>query len=244
MKFQIVSYKSNLPWQLQDELNCRLFNQSSADLILFPGWAFQDTNHIENFKISITNKKTFGIMELQRLDSRKITNCLYSIQGGQIEYASLQYFSTSDDINENPVLGEMFLKEFATNKCFQVKRKKVRVIQCGELNILKNEQANNNRVKFRFNDDRIMNAKFHSLLIGSDIILNPQHTEMGNQGKLSRRREYLSAQGRIYISTTNAAKGAKNFNNKALHYIYYNGRSVSTDVVEQSKHHTLWECAI
>ncbi len=90
MKFQIVSYKSNLPWQIQDELNCQLFNQSKADLILFPGWAFQDTNHIENFKNSITNKKTFGIMELQRLNSRNITNCLFSVQGGQIQYASLQ----------------------------------------------------------------------------------------------------------------------------------------------------------
>ena len=89
-----------------------------------------------------------------------------------------------------------------------------------------------------------MNSKFQALLKESDIVLNPQHTEMGNQGKLNRRREYLSAHGRIYISTTNVARGAKNFNNKSLHYVYYNGKPVSTEVVEESKHHILWACEI
>ncbi len=130
------------------------------------------------------------------------------------------------------------------SKYFQAKRKKVRIIQCGELNILKNEQSNNNRVIFRFDEDKTMKMKFQKLLRESDIILNPQHTEIGNQGKLSRRREYLSAHGRIYISTTNAARGAKNFNNKSLHYVYHNGKPVSTEVVEESKHYILWACEI
>ena len=39
--------------------------------------------------------------------------------------------------------------------------------------------------------------------IDTDIFINPTHTQMGNQGKMKKRRDYFSKNGKIYISTSN-----------------------------------------
>ena len=137
MIIQIVSYKSNVPLEIQGELNCRLFNQSMAEIILFPGWSLIDTNQLENFRNSMANNRTFAIIELKRMDSRKITNCLYNVKAGQIKYSSLQYFATSDEIKDNIELGRAFVSQFESAKTFHVKGNVVRVMQCGEFTHLR-----------------------------------------------------------------------------------------------------------
>lgn len=244
MTIDIVSYRQNITWEHQDELNCRLFNKSKADIILFPGWSFQDTNQLENFRTNISNIKTVGIMELKRLDSRKITNCLFIVQNGKLKYSSLQLFSTSNEINKNKTLGQIFIDQFANQKSFQIKNNIVRVMQCGELNILRNEQANNNKVRFRFFEDKEMNSEFSTLINNSKLIFNPQHTPMGNQGKMSKRREFLSSKGRAYFSTTNIEKHSKGFDSKSSHYAYYDSQPLATEKIDDGEFHALFQYKI
>ncbi|GAA4316737.1 hypothetical protein [Flaviaesturariibacter amylovorans] len=240
MKVQAVVYQESIPWRTQDDLNTQIFNDTNADVILFPGWSFRDTNHVENFQESLSNNKTLGFLELQRVDSRNLTNALFSISKGELKFVSFQLFSTSNEIASNPVLGNMFVDQFANARAFQVKNKIVRVMQCGELNILRNEQSNDNRVGFRFLDIDL-ERRFRQSLQGTSLILNPQHTPMGNQGKMSRRREYLSANKRGYISVSNVATSQELEKSKSAHYAYFNGRELERHVVDKGKFHRLFE---
>jgi hypothetical protein len=227
MKIQVVSYIEKIDWEIQDNLNTKLFNESTADIILFPGWSFKDTNQLENFNASISNKKTLGIFELQRLDSRNLTNGLFAVEKGVLRFISFQLFSTSNEIANNPFLGSIFLKDFRDVKSFLINRKCIRIMQCGELNILKNEQAKGNKVGFRFKDKN-MNENFLSTLASTDIILNPQHSPMGNQGKMLQRRKYLSSKGKAYFSTSNVSNSSALINSKAGHYAYFNGKPLES----------------
>jgi hypothetical protein len=243
MKIQTIVYKNSIPWQLQDELNTHLFNNSDADIVLFPGWSFNDTNQIENFQNSLSNKNTFGVLELKELHSRELKNALFSIQNGEIKFSSFQLFSTSTEITNNIVLGQIFVNQFATAKAFKVKNKTVRVIQCGELNILRNEQANGNRVQFRVDDNKLEKV-FRALLKDTSIILNPLHTPMGNQGKMHARRKFLSSNKRLYISTSNVKTETDLEKSKSAHYVYYDGHEMQRYMVDKGKYHSLYQYEI
>ena len=76
------------------------------------------------------------------------------------------------------------------------------LVTCGENNILKNKQSENNKVVFRV-DDVKLEKEFNSILNRTNFIINPIHTPMGNQGKIAKRREFFSANNKVYISTNN-----------------------------------------
>lgn len=240
MKIQAVVYQESISWRIQDDLNTQLFNNTDADIILFPGWSFKDTNHLINFQNFLTNKKTLGFFELQRLDSRNLTNALFSIQKGEMKFISFQLFSTSSEISNNPILGQMFVDQFDVSRSFKVKNKVLRVIQCGELNILRNEQANGNRVKFRFEDNQLEN-KFFNTLKDTSIILNPLHTPMGNQGKMHSRRKFLSSNKRVYVSTSNVKTNSELEKSKSAHYAYFDGHEMSRNTVDKGEFHRVYE---
>ena len=103
-------------------------------------------------------------------------------------------------------------------------------MQCGELNIIKNIQKEDNRPVFRFAQSKNLKERFDNLLNDTDIILNPIHTPMGNQGKMKKRREYLSDKNRYYFSTsqngTREIKGEKKtipMDSAVLQYALHNG---------------------
>lgn len=46
---------------------------------------------------------------------------------------------------------------------------------------------------------------------------------MGNQGKMQKRREYLSKDKRYYFSASNTKKDSDNLELKSLQYAFFNG---------------------
>jgi hypothetical protein len=242
MKVQAVVYPSTLPVLNKNECNKRLFNKSKADLILFPGWSFKDPAHIEDFKKSITNTKTLGIFDLKDIQSRGLSNALFAVYKGELKFISFQLFTTSVEISDNPLLGQLFLDEFKDNRVFEVKGKRVRVIHCGEWNILRNEQNHciPNKVKFRFSD-LVMERQFLKTLNETSLILNPQHSPMGNQGKMSKRRSYLSANNRGYVSAGNVRLIADLDSTKSAHYACFNGYELERNLIDEGKYFRLYE---
>jgi hypothetical protein len=67
------------------------------------------------------------------------------------------------------------------------------------MNILKNIQSEENRVEFRLAEDKILNERFLKILMETDVFLNPIHSPMGNQGKIQKRREFLSQNEKYYF---------------------------------------------
>jgi hypothetical protein len=244
MIIQTVSYRIDIPSDTQNKLNIDIINKSQADILLFPRWSIKNEDQLELLTKAIDNRKIFAILELKELVNRKLKNCLFSVQNGEINFHSVQLFTTSNEINNNAFIGKMLLDQLLNSKLFTPNNKCIRVLQCGEINILRNEQGNNNRVKFRLDNDVKLSTTFNTILKTTDIFLNPQHTIMGNQGKMSRRRSYLSANNGVYASTTNVENKVKPFKNKSISYIYYNGKALPLIKLEEGKFHAVFQSSI
>lgn len=242
MKVQAVVYPSTLPVLKQNELNKNLFNESKADILLFPGWTFKSPVFLEDFKQSIKNKRTLGIFDLKDIQSRRLSNALFAVYKGELKFISFQLFTSSKEISGNTVLGQLFLDEFRDNRLFKVHGRKVRIIHCGELSILRNEQDNyiRNKVKFRFLD-QAMGRQFLDTLNETSLILNPQHSPMGNQGKMSKRRSYLSANNRGYVSAGNVRLIDDLDTTKSAHYVCFNGKELERNLVGKGRYYRLYE---
>ena len=79
----------------------------------------------------------------------------------------------------------------------------------------------------RLSDNKSLTDRFNKLLKGAKIILNPIHTPMGNQGKLQKRREFLSNDKRYYFSASNTKEDSGNLEIKSLQYAFYNGKPLT-----------------
>jgi hypothetical protein len=228
MKIEITSYKQGLSDKIRLKLTREIINNSTADLLLFSGHTIGFVNDIEALKTQIENKQIEVVLELEDINTDKISNCLYRITNGRlISLYTNQIFSQSSQIEGNYELAARLLHEFETNRIIKIKETSILIIQCGEINILKNIQSEDNRVEFRLSDDKSLKNRFKKTLKETKIIFNPIHTPMGNQGKMQKRREFLSNDKRYYFSTCNTKEDSNNLELKSLQYALYNGESLS-----------------
>ena len=228
MKLELVSYINELTDLKRLCATIEIINQSGADIILFSGHTIGFVNDIQALRENITNTKTIAFLELKDINSAKIGNCLYSVSKGSIQQMhTYQLFTTSGEIENNEELAWLFLNEIVSHRQLKIKGLNFSILQCGELNILKNIQSKNNKVKFRFSHNKLLAKEFKQIFDSTNIFLNPIHTPMGNQGKMSKRRIYLSKDNRYYFSTSNTDRNKTNLQLKSLQYSLFNGKEVS-----------------
>ena len=233
MRIELVSLRYDLFGKKRLEQVINIINSSEAELILFCGHTVSVCN-CYSFEKLINNKKSFVVFEVKSVVESQfvnLNNCLYTINRGYVQnLCTNQLFATSDEIENNVPLCERFIYELETRRRVLLKDKKFLILQCGELNIIKNIQKEDNRPVFRFAQNKDLKDRFENLLNDTDIILNPIHTPMGNQGKMKKRREFLSDKNRYYFSTSQndirEIKGEKKtipMNSAVLQYALHNG---------------------
>lgn len=227
MKIQLVSYVHGLSNKMRLDITSSIFNDSTADLLLFCGHTIGSVNDIDKLQSRLTNNKSEAVFELENMNSSKINNCLYQIKQGKIKnlYTN-QIFTQSGEIEGNTELGDRFIYEMEKNRKLNTKGRSILIMQCGEINILRNIQNDNNRVEFRLSYDYNLTNRFNKLFSNTDIILNPIHTPMGNQGKMKKRREFLSQNNKYYFSASNTKEGCETLINKSLQYAYHNAKEL------------------
>ena len=232
MRIELASFISGLSDNLKLNATVNIINDSISDLLLLPGHSIGFVNDIELLAGRITNSKTEVILELQDINSQKLNNCLYRVSNGAVKSMfTNQLFATSDEINGNYELAERLLNEFQTRRSFKIKGQTVLVLQCGELNILRNLQSQKNKVQIRIFEDKLLTKRFEDFFETIDIFLNPLHTPMGNQGKMHMRRVYLSKIKRKYFSTSNTSEYSPNLSLSGLQYAYHNGLQIFPDTI-------------
>ena len=206
-----------------------IVNQSQTDLIVFCGHTLRDKSDLDVLRCRIENKNTFVLFEIKQCEESTflcLKNCLYTIADGLVHNMfTNQFFATSDEIEGNESLCERFINELETRRRFIVKGKNCLVLQCGELNIIKNIQKEGNEPVFRLQERKVLKKRFDNLLKDTQIILNPIHTPMGNQGKMKKRREYLSANNKYYFSVSQ--NGDFSMESRCLQYSFYNGNELA-----------------
>lgn len=226
MVIQLVSYKSTLRANSRLRHSINIINNSTADLILFAGHTLE--NEVDVFKLNqnIENTRTCALIEVKLNSTSELNSMkhsLFLLQNGMVkDLFTCQLFIDSHDINTHPKLAEHLLLDLETRRKFYVANKEVVVFQCGENSILRNIQSEGNKTVFRFQDDINLNKRFENVLSNANIILNPIHSPMGNQGKMHKRREYFSNHNRAYFSSANFDDD-NSINNKSIQYAYING---------------------
>lgn len=236
MKIELVSFPFNLNETIKLSLISQIINSSEADLILFPGNTIGFISDLMRLREKITNKKTEAFLEITDFNSDFLRNNLVRLKSGEMKNLfTHQLFAESSEIEHNEFLCESLINEILTKRTFKIKNKKIILFQCGELNILRNLQNQKNKVEFRLFDNKILKGQFLKIIEGADIILNPIHTPMGNQGKMSKRRVFLSSSNRFYFSSSNSSPKFKNILSKGLQYAYCNGKAISSIYMEYTK---------
>lgn len=229
MEVQIVSYILDLNSSDKLSITADIIDSSRSDFIIFPGNTLDTIDDAINLMNIIRNKKSTVLFEVSQLPigdlNDEIIHCPFLIQKGKlINLHTFQFFTTSNIIENNVFLAEAFINELETRRQFKIGDYKCLVLLCGENNILRNVQSENNRVIFRI-DDNQLEKRFKNVIKGVDVILNPIHKpQSGNQNKLHKRREYFSKNKRVYISTNNCVTLSSYA--KSIQYVYYNGEEL------------------
>jgi len=238
MIVQLVSYKSTLRADSRLQHTAEIINSSKADLILFAGHTLASHRDVDELNTLLDNNMTTAVIEVKKDAKSKslpVYHSLFLLQNGVAkDIYTHQLFTDSKTIKAYPELGEHLMLELETRRNFSVANRNVSIIQCGENNILRNIQSEGNRPVFRFEDDSIMNQRFTDFLNNTDIILNPMHSPMGNQGKMRKRREFFSDNNRAYFSTANY-DDEESIYNKSVQYACVNGKEQEPMDVEVGK---------
>ena len=238
MIVQLVSYKSTLRADSRLQHTAEIINSSKADLILFAGHTLASHRDVDELNTLLDNNMTTAVIEIKKDTKSKslpVYHSLFLLQNGVAkDIYTHQLFTDSKTIKAYPELGEHLMLELETRRNFSTANRNVSVIQCGENNILRNIQSEGNRAVFRFEDDAILNQRFAAFLNKTDIILNPMHSPMGNQGKMRKRRELFSSNNRAYFSTANYVDEEAIYN-KSVQYACINGKEQEPMDVEVGK---------
>lgn len=245
MIIELVSLRYNISSQLRIKLIADIINKSESSFILFSGHSLKEEQDLYDLNERITNRESTTLLEIKSYEVlktvyshkqvfQKLNNCLYLINDGIVSSLNtFQLFSESKHIENNEPLCERFINELETRRIFSLQNKICLVLQCGEINIIKNLQTENNKPVFRHSQRSDLLHRFENLLNNTDIIFNPIHSPMGNQGKMSKRREYFSSNKRYYFSVSqNGIIKRKDIvsimpmSTNSLQYSYYDGKAL------------------
>lgn len=215
-------------------------NNSKSDLLIFPGFTLYSEQELQKFMKKVRNTKSLIYMEVG--DGTPNPSNRYSLmyQNGEIlKSCTTQQFTTSGEVDKNPNLINEYVEILEKERMFNLNGKTITLIICGEINFLKNIQSDENRVEIRTDNPTIM-KKYDDIISRTDIFINPQHTPMGNQGKLKKRREFLSQNNKIYCSTTNVDGNIPTeqipdkLNGVSIQYCIQNGNPVEGEIDDWS----------
>lgn len=209
------------------------------DMLVTAGWTLFSQNELDVLLAENLNQHTAVILETWTDIAGNFDHKGYAIQGNRVLVSRTpQVFASSSDVNRNPKLLADLLDLLETERCLHVAGRCVTWLICGEINVLANVQSEGNRAEFRFAEEANLADRWHAILNRTDIFVDPTHTVMGNQGKLHKRRELLSAGGRIFCSVSNvdttgrdAGDAKRRLGQKPVQYLYLTGMSQALDTV-------------
>lgn len=240
MNIQLASFNYNLSSSEKRIAFLEIFNHAKSDFVLFAGHTFDSINDLDKISAKLANKHVIAFLEVKDFGARNLTNWLFRIEKNKIlNCHTHQIFTDSVEINKNSYCAEQLLHELLTNRSFTVNDKKICLLICGEINILKNVQSDDNRVEFRIND-KTLKKTFSAICQATDIFINPLHSPMGNQGKMHKRREFLSSKCKAYFSTANMDNKGE-LETRKLHYAYVDGNEIVGNIVKLTSNYIVRE---
>ena len=128
---------------------------TNLDIIVFSGFTLYDKVALRELEKLITNDQSIIFLEvwIDRFKGREQHKGYFFLNGRLIDRDIVQFFSDSKQINGNVDLMKKFLNELNTSRLIKYRGVNLCWIICGEQNVLKNLQKNNNKVVFRLSEN-------------------------------------------------------------------------------------------
>jgi len=208
-----------------------------SDLVLFSGWTLKNRKELEEVVRRTAGTAQTFILEVGfGLRAKDASEGYYVISPRKDGPGALkQEFAFSQDVNGERDRINTYLDKLERERCFDINGRRMRLIICGENNVLRNIQSQGNKVVCRV-DDEESRRRLDAILKDTDVFLNPSHTPPGNLGKMHRRWEFLSQDGRaaLFVTNENAGRG-KDLSKRSLSYAFQDGaRKQTTHEIDEA----------
>lgn len=212
------------------------------DLVLFAGWTLATKLDLDEVIKENNNNLTTFVLEVgdgYRSDKEDDFG-FYVVRGKEIIKSAIKQIfmdsSIMDFHEENEPIKNIkkLIDELNEKRCFNINDKNIRLIICGEHNILKSKKDKDYKAQFRFEEDTELNNQFQAIVQKTDIFLNPAHTRMGEEHILQKKLSYLSQNLKLCLFTAN-----KYLTKDHQHYLFRNGEEEKGKINEVNKEYKI-----
>lgn len=199
MKISVFTRKLQVSKSISEiEEAAKIASNEKADLLILPGYYacnHPSSSFLQKIK-EISSENNLNILS-EAINRKRSTFLIKPNSDSNIEFT--QYFARGNDNKEQ--YKELSDSLSRNKRNFIIKKRRIRLLLCGENNYFTNERYNAkevNKVCIRYNDLFWDNSY--------DILINSAHTTMGQWNLLNKRFSKLSDQNKIVIYTTNKGK--------------------------------------
>jgi hypothetical protein len=190
-------------------LIAEIIQKRQPSLLLCAGWSVPTERSLDAILAATQQVKTIVVLE-----TTFPTPVYFRIADGCAFKMGEQFFSTREDTDNES--GPRGLADAMADRSFNFCHRDTLLLNCGEVMVV----CGRNHVQFYWSVPQVLRDAVRA---PTAMILNPTHTRMGNCGTVKAWREYLSSDGRVYVSASNwdVANGQRP--SDTLHSFWHNG---------------------
>lgn len=178
-------------------------------LLLCAGWTVPTEQSLAPIIAMTRQIKTVVVVETA------LPNAVYfRIADGQAVRMGEQFFSTREESEDESLARG--LADALPNRSFTFAQRDTLLLNCGEVMVVQGRD----HVGFHWSVPQVLRDAVRA---PAAMIINPTHTRMGNCGSVKAWREYLSSDGRLYVSASNWDVHNGQNQSDTLHSLWYDG---------------------
>lgn len=244
MIIQLVSFLSYKRLTVKERLFridtiSSILNETEADFVMFSVHVLKSKDDLFEITRNVHNKNVTALFELDE-DRGLKGNRLYLLQKGEIKHLSNQLFSTSEGATRKNI--ELLSRELSEHRKFEVNGKRFLIVLCGENNILKGSTGT---AEFRLQNRPDLKRLFTEIVDGTDIVLNPVHSQWGRFGNYLCRMRKFSESKRYSFSCTQISddrqlvRARENPGNNVTHVAMHSKRRITPVYTNKGENYLL-----
>jgi hypothetical protein len=178
------------------DLIVEVVQKRQPSLLLCAGWTVPTEDSLDGIIAATRQVKTVVVVE-----TTSPTPVYFRIADGCAVRMGEQFFSTREESDDESL--PRGLADALPERSFTFGQRDALLLNCGEVMVVQGR----NHVEFYWSVPQVLQDAVRA---PAAMILNPTHTRMGNCGSVKAWREYLSSDGRVYVSASNRRVGYRN----------------------------------
>ncbi len=189
LSFPVRGVPDYVPVSDNTKLIAEILKRRQPSLLLCAGWSVPTEQSLDAIVAVTRHVKTVVVLE-----TTSPAPVYFRIAGGRALRMGEQFFSTRAETEDES--GPRGLAHALPERSFKFCQRDALLLNCGEVMVVRGR----NHVEFYWSVPQVLQNAVRAPRV---MILNPTHTRMGNCGTVKAWREYLSNDGRVYVSASN-----------------------------------------